>query len=76
MIFSVMLKLASGHVIRLKYYILHIYSALPHLLLLVLPKQNFACICPPTLHGLCVAATTTRDSWRQDGPLLPLPLWF
>lgn len=54
MIFSVMLKLASGHVIRLKYYILHIYSALPHLLLLILPKQNFACIWPP---ALCVSAT-------------------
>lgn len=42
-IFSVMLKLATGHVIRLKYYILHIYSALPHLLLLILAEQNFTC---------------------------------
>lgn len=61
-IFSVMLKLASGHVIRLKYYILHICSALPHLLLLILAMQNFACIRPPTLHDLCATAATNMES--------------
>jgi len=65
-IFSVMLKLASGHVIRLKCYILHICSALPHLLLLIVARQNSSCIWPPTSHDLRVIASTNRaDSWTQ-----------